>query len=64
LTVNNYYKLNPQDCLSELKVIRNWVFDYPNHPQIDKALFALDVCYCAVNLKRDDFICLTLAFLV
>jgi hypothetical protein len=56
----NYYKMPEEEIIRWIDIIKNWMFDNPDHPQFAKAEFALDVCLCAVqltdSLENDQFL--------
>jgi DNA-binding PadR family transcriptional regulator len=54
--VKNYYRLSDRERAECLENIRQWLFLYPQHEKTQKALFALEVCYTATKLEKDEFI--------
>jgi hypothetical protein len=52
-SVKNYYTLTPEELDQAIAKIRNWLFDFPKHPQCEKALFALEVALCAKELDKE-----------
>lgn len=57
LTCQNYYKMPKNEALNWLEHIGNWLHKTPNtHKQRDKAYFALNVCYDAIQLEKDLFV--------
>jgi hypothetical protein len=56
MRVINYYKLSDEELKIKITQIRNWLFDFPKHPQCEKALFALEVALCAKELDKDEFV--------
>lgn len=58
MKVKNYYKL--ENVEETIGLIREWLFNHPDHPKAAQAFFALQVALCAVQLKKDPFIELVL----
>lgn len=51
MTVKNYYILSEAELEKALNTIRLWLFDFQDHPERPKALFALDVALAAKELE-------------
>lgn len=60
MTVKNYYALSEAELEKALDTIRVWLFNFPDHSERPKALFALDVVLCAKDLgcwrTEDEFL--------
>lgn len=52
MTVKNYYALTPEELDKAIDAIREWLFNFPNHKEYKRVLFALDVALCAKELER------------
>jgi len=51
MTVKNYYALTPEELDKAIAAIREWLFNFPNHKEHKRVLFALDVALCAKELE-------------
>lgn len=62
--VKNYYKLDQTSLDKSIEQIRDWLFNFPRHEQVNRVTFALEVALCAKDLKKDKFINELLDFLI
>lgn len=49
----NYYALSAEEIDASIAAIREWMWQFPTHPEMKKADFALGVALNAKDLKRD-----------